>query len=547
MTQTLQRLVQAAETFHSSASSVAGGSTVWGGSVMGDALSQEQHSRIEEWISEPIEEESAGDHLSESTRLTSPLGESSISGPSFSTNPTTVSDSDSDLERDMIQKFEELAMAKLYQRDYEKAEIFFRRIIERNQEDGKSVKGMSSIKIMIAYTCCFQGRWDEAEAAAIPLTTGKERPSIDAFDLFHTLALRNLRQNQFEQAAIWCKRALFGKKKLLGKDSTSYYQSMGLLARIYDIQGDAIEAEACRSFIPPNTIVENDPLMHLFAAKFPISHNARAKTGSIPPQLSPRRPSCSLAFVERKHPQAKSQARLVICVDFGVTFSGVAYCFESDDGKRDSVKVKTEWPHGSHSQRIPSELYYDQAQKVVSWGSDSSDFLSLDGYVKPGYHKTVWFKARMSFDKSSFINGLNLGDLPPGKSKLDITADFLRQVRMAVQSGLKHRLEQISNQIEWCFTTPTYGNKNTVADLRSAVLQAGYTQDENDDNVTFIADLEAALFEAVETGLVSVPQRSVVLCVALGGSIVSLMAYEVLNKKPLQLRQFTSSTADLNG
>ena len=391
MTQTLQRLVQAAETFHSSASSVAGGSTVWGGSVMGDALSQEQHSRIEEWISEPIEEESAGDYQSESTRLTSPLGESSISGPSFSTNPTTVSDSDSDLERDMIHKFEELAMAKLYQRDHEKAEIFFRRIIERNQEDGKSVKGMTSIKIMIAYTCCFQGRWDEAEAAAaaIPLTTGKEKASIDAFDLFHTLALRNLRQNQFEQAAIWCKRALSGKKRLLGRESTSYYQSMGLLGRIYGFQGDAIEAEACRSFIPPNTSVENDPLQHLFPAKFLIGHNARAKTGSIPPQLPPRLPSSSPAFVVQKHPQAKSQSCLVICVDFGVTNSGVAYCFESDGGKRDGVKVKTEWPGRSGKPRIPCLLFYDQAQRVAGWGSDFLDTLSLHGYVKPGYHTTT--------------------------------------------------------------------------------------------------------------------------------------------------------------
>jgi hypothetical protein len=47
MTQTLQRFVQAAETFHSSASSVSN-STSWGGSVMGEALSREQRGRIEE-------------------------------------------------------------------------------------------------------------------------------------------------------------------------------------------------------------------------------------------------------------------------------------------------------------------------------------------------------------------------------------------------------------------------------------------------------------------------------------------------------------------
>lgn len=49
----LQSLVQAAESFHSSASTVAAGSTVWGGSVMGEPLTQEQYGNIEEWITPP--------------------------------------------------------------------------------------------------------------------------------------------------------------------------------------------------------------------------------------------------------------------------------------------------------------------------------------------------------------------------------------------------------------------------------------------------------------------------------------------------------------
>jgi hypothetical protein len=45
---------------------------------------------------------------------------------------------------------------------------------------------------------------------------------------------------------------------------------MAMLAQIYDLQRDAIKAEACRSFIPLNLILEEDPLMYLFTASFPI-------------------------------------------------------------------------------------------------------------------------------------------------------------------------------------------------------------------------------------------------------------------------------------
>ena len=76
ISQTLQRLASAAESFHSSASTVASGSTVWGGSIMGDSLSQEQYRTIQDWIPQSIEEESIAsqaDDRSEGTRVTSPL------------------------------------------------------------------------------------------------------------------------------------------------------------------------------------------------------------------------------------------------------------------------------------------------------------------------------------------------------------------------------------------------------------------------------------------------------------------------------------------
>jgi hypothetical protein len=96
--------------------------------------------------------------------------------------------------------------------------------------------------------------------------------------------------------------------------------------------------------------------------------------------------------------------------------------------------------------------------------------------------------------------------------------DFLRHIRIAAQDKIEPGLNQTGKSVEWCFTTSTYGNEDTMADFRSAILQAGYTEDENYK-----------------------------IYVALGGCTVSFVAYEVANKSPLQLRQFTSSTNDACG
>jgi hypothetical protein len=65
--------------------------------------------------------------------------------------------------------------------------------------------------------------------------------------------------------------------------------------------------------------------------------------------------------------------------------------------------------------------------------------------------------------------------------------------------------------------------------------------------MSFITDLEAALLGAVETDVLTVRDTSIVLCARLGGCVVSLMAYEVINKKPLQVLEFTPSTGDACG
>jgi hypothetical protein len=88
---------------------------------------------------------------------------------------------------------------------------------------------------------------------------------------------------------------------------------------------------------------------------------------------------------------SRSKAQLIVGIDFGTTFSGVAFAFATNNEAKEDII--TEWPGAGNltKQKIPTVLYYDQYQKVVGWGPDIADALAPTGYPKPGVQKVEWF------------------------------------------------------------------------------------------------------------------------------------------------------------
>jgi hypothetical protein len=109
---------------------------------------------------------------------------------------------------------------------------------------------------------------------------------------------------------------------------------------------------------------------------------------------------------------SKSKAQLIVGIDFGTTFSGVAFAFATNNEAKEDII--TEWPGaGSYTkQKIPTVLYYDQYQKVVGWGPDIADALAPTGYPKPGVQKVEWFKLQLMLSGNTYIDPINLPPLP---------------------------------------------------------------------------------------------------------------------------------------
>ncbi|KAK4545258.1 hypothetical protein LTR36_003438 [Oleoguttula mirabilis] len=247
----------------------------------------------------------------------------------------------------------------------------------------------------------------------------------------------------------------------------------------------------------------------------------------------------------------RSKAQLIVGIDFGTTFSGVAFAFATNTEAKEDIIV--EWPGAGTQtkQKIPTVLYYDQHQQVVGWGPDIAEALAPTGYPKPGVQKVEWFKLQLMLSGNTYIDPINLPPLPPGKSEIDVAADYLFKLRQAMRNQLQKTLGEVFNReernIKYFLTVPAIWNDAGKAATRAAAIQAGFLRDENDNRLTLITEPEAAAMFCTKTGLLNLKIHDAVLIVDCGGGTVDLIAYEVEEESPFTVAECTAGSGDSCG
>ncbi|KAI9887496.1 MAG: hypothetical protein M1823_000675 [Watsoniomyces obsoletus] len=247
----------------------------------------------------------------------------------------------------------------------------------------------------------------------------------------------------------------------------------------------------------------------------------------------------------------RSKAQLIVGIDFGTTFSGVAFAFATNNEAKEDII--TEWPGAGNQtkQKIPTVLYYDQYQKVVGWGPDIAEALAPTGYPKPGVQKVEWFKLQLMLSGNTYIDPINLPPLPPGKSEIDVAADYLAKLRQAMRNQLQKTLGEVFSReernIRYYLTVPAIWNDAGKAATRAAAIQAGFIRDVNDNRLTLITEPEAAALFCSKTGLLNLKIHDAVLIVDCGGGTVDLIAYEVEEEQPFTVAECTAGSGDSCG
>ncbi|KAI9730180.1 MAG: hypothetical protein M1818_008274 [Claussenomyces sp. TS43310] len=322
---------------------------------------------------------------------------------------------------------------------------------------------------------------------------------------------------------------------------------------------------------PPTQMMGGPPPINTATGNYPPSHlqpMAGPPMGGVPggppqygvgaPYPTQGAPAPMAPYVSRNNAvevegAGRSKSQLIVGIDFGTTFSGVAFAFLSNNATEAKEDIITEWPGaGSYTkQKIPTVLYYDQYQKVVGWGPDIADALAPTGYPKPGVQKVEWFKLQLMLSGNTYIDPINLPPLPPGKSEIDVAADYLFKLRQAMRNQLQKTLGEVFNReernIRYFLTVPAIWNDAGKAATRAAAIQAGFLRDENDNRLTLVTEPEAAAMFCSKTGLLNLKIHEAVLIVDCGGGTVDLIAYEVEEESPFTVAECTAGSGDSCG
>lgn len=187
----------------------------------------------------------------------------------------------------------------------------------------------------------------------------------------------------------------------------------------------------------------------------------------------------------------------------------------------------------------------------MGWGPDIADALAPTGYPKQGVQKVEWFKLQLMISGNTYIDPINLPPLPPGKSEIDVAADYLFKLRGAMRNQLIKTLGEVftreERNIRYFLTVPAIWNDAGKAATRTAAIQAGFLRDENDNRLTLITEPEAAAMFCAKTGLLNLKMHDAILIVDCGGGTVDLIAYEVEDEHPFTVCECTAGSGDSCG
>ncbi|KAH6604197.1 hypothetical protein Trco_007643 [Trichoderma cornu-damae] len=261
-------------------------------------------------------------------------------------------------------------------------------------------------------------------------------------------------------------------------------------------------------------------------------------TGSIPlaPSGNEQRPqlmTCSLSMGEER--------RIVVSIDFGTTFSGVAWAettqvspeanspqrfhARAKASKPDVQHVLSDWPSVGSSQsspKVPTEL-----RKIASgwqWGFQ----------IPNSAKRSRFFKLRLDEPSDSRTDG---------ESAQELTRIYLECLYAHFISALEGQLSPSvvqSTPMDVVVTVPAIWSNNAKQETEKAASLAGFG---GENKIRLISEPEAAALYTVKYLSPSVLQarRRFVVCDA-GGGTVDLITYEVARVQPLQLREVTEGT-----
>ncbi|KAF8488899.1 actin-like ATPase domain-containing protein [Gautieria morchelliformis] len=227
------------------------------------------------------------------------------------------------------------------------------------------------------------------------------------------------------------------------------------------------------------------------------------------------------------------EGRISVSIDFGTTFSGVAY--GSSRIAAGKVQQILHWPGSFETfRKVPTCLLYDDHGRVLAWGLEAKNASPVPGTLRCEWFK-LFLEPKALRDESTVDQ--RLPRLPPGKRAVDMIVDFLSCLWEYAKEQITREIGVVADldAADVWLTVPAAWDAKGCDIMREAAITAGLVQasragDRNwRDRLRIITEPEAAAVHCAHlTNLHHLkPSQNFMICDA-GGGTVDLAGYKVI-------------------
>ncbi|ORY64115.1 uncharacterized protein BCR38DRAFT_343069 [Pseudomassariella vexata] len=240
--------------------------------------------------------------------------------------------------------------------------------------------------------------------------------------------------------------------------------------------------------------------------------------------------------------------RLIVGVDFGTTFSGVAAVYTSTP---DDIEIIKTWPGGNGitSDKVPTEISYDLAPDApadtvpnVKWGFQFKPEESRLRCIKLFLDRAQKLPFYVSpQETATALRRYN-------KNVVDAVSDYLTQIYKHIMDTLTRRYGEsfmASTKVDFVLTCPAVWSDAAKNTTLQAAERAGMGAK---SDIQMISEPEAAAvytLKAIQPNNLNIGDNFIV-CDA-GGGTVDLIAYKIISLKPLRVEESAVGTGGLCG
>ncbi|BGP43264.1 hypothetical protein JCM10449v2_007292 [Rhodotorula kratochvilovae] len=238
---------------------------------------------------------------------------------------------------------------------------------------------------------------------------------------------------------------------------------------------------------------------------------------------------------------AEYEGKLSVGIDFGTTFSGVAY--GSNRNASGQIRQILSWP-GSYEtyRKVPTCIAYYQPTPtseavIVAWGIEAKAMT-----LREGFFKVEWFKLFLDpqvLREGRLAASARLPDLPYGKQPIDVVTDYLSCLWTYAKERITEEIGSVADleAADVILTVPAAWDAAGCQMMRTAAINAGMVQsarggDRNwRERLRIITEPEAAAIHASTlSNLLNLrASQSFIICDA-GGGTVDTAAYKLIGQ-----------------